>query len=69
MMTELQLEIPNINCGHCVHTIEREVGELEGVSSVKASQDSRSVTVLFAPPATETSIVSLLKEINYPPLN
>ena len=66
-MTELKLEIPNINCGHCVHTIQMELGEMEGVSSVNASQEERSVSIAFEPPASEDSIVALLKEINYPP--
>ncbi len=30
------VKIPAISCGHCVNTIEREVGQLEGIVSVKA---------------------------------
>ena len=44
-MTTKTVKVPGISCGHCVMTIEREVGELEGVSSVKAEQASRDVTV------------------------
>ena len=36
MATET-FSVPNISCGHCVMTIERELGELEGVSSVEAN--------------------------------
>jgi len=51
-------------------TIEREVGELTGVTSVKAEQTTRMVTVNWnEPPATWDTIRSLLTEINYPPEN
>lgn len=68
-MTTVTYSIPNISCGHCVHTIQMELGELEGVKSVNADQSDQSVQVDFAPPATEQKIISLLQEINYPPLN
>ena len=62
-------QIPNISCGHCVHTIQNEVGELAGVQSVKASQDSKQAVIVFEAPATEDQIKALLAEINYPALN
>jgi copper chaperone CopZ len=43
-----------------------EVGELAGVSSVKASEDSKTVEISFDAPATEDQIKALLTEINYP---
>jgi copper chaperone len=65
-MTTVTYSIPAIHCHHCTHTIEMELGELEGVKSVKADMDARKVQVSFEPPATEDSIKSLLAEINYP---
>ena len=65
-MTTVTYSIPNISCGHCVHTIQTEVGELPGVKSVEASAESKKVTITFEPPATEEKIMSLLAEINYP---
>ena len=59
--------VPNISCNHCTHTIEMEVGDLEGVESVEASLDSKRVTVKWDDPASWEEIESLLKEINYPP--
>ena len=61
------LIVPNISCGHCVHTIQMEVGDLGGVQSVKASNETKQVEVVFGDPATEDKIVALMKEINYPP--
>ena len=59
--------VPNISCGHCTHTIETELGELAGVSSVKAEQDSKQVTVTWDDPASWEQIKALLQEIEYAP--
>lgn len=66
-MSNVTYEVPNISCGHCVHTIKTELGDLAGVKSVDASPETRQVMVEFEPPADEEKIVALLTEINYPP--
>ena len=66
-MTNVTYEVPAISCGHCVHTIQMEVGDLAGVQSVKASNETKKVEISFDAPATEDQIVALMKEINYPP--
>ena len=66
-MTSKTFVVPNISCGHCTHTIEMEVSDLAGVTSVKADQESKSVTVEWQDPATWSKIEALLQEINYPP--
>lgn len=67
-MDSKTVTVPNISCGHCVMTIEREVGELEGVSGVKAEQATKKVTVSWDPEATRwDAIEDLMKEINYAP--
>jgi copper chaperone len=66
MATVVSYSIPNINCGHCVHTIQSEVIEIPGVKSVKADQLSQVVTIEYEPPASEESIKELLNSINYP---
>jgi copper chaperone CopZ len=65
-MTTVKYSVPNISCGHCVHTIQMEVSEVAGVQSVKADQDSRVVEITFDAPATEAGIKALMAEINYP---
>lgn len=65
-MNTVTYSIPNISCGHCVHTIQSEVSEMPGVSSVLANQENRTVQITFDLPATEEAIKSLLSEINYP---
>jgi copper chaperone CopZ len=44
-----------------------EVGDLAGVQSVTASNETKKVEISFDSPATEDQIVALMKEINYPP--
>lgn len=68
-MTTVTYSIPNISCGHCVHTIQSEVGELSGVQSVVANQEARTATITFDAPATADKIKALLSEINYPVAN
>ena len=65
-MKTVTYNIPTISCGHCVHTIEMEVGDLAGVETVDANADARTATITFGEPATESAIKSLLAEINYP---
>jgi copper chaperone CopZ len=65
-MTTITFTIPNISCGHCVHTIQMEVGDLAGVEAVEASADAKTATITFNDPATENTIKTLLAEINYP---
>lgn len=66
-MSEKQFQVPNISCPHCVMTIKRELGELEGVVSVDADANTKSVAVKWEAPATWDSIKELLTEINYAP--
>jgi copper chaperone len=65
-MTTVTYSIPAMHCGHCIHTVEMEVGELEGVQSVKADLDRKKVQITFDTPASEEKIKALLAEIDYP---
>ena len=65
-MTTVTYTVPAISCAHCTHTIETEVGEMQGVQAVKAEVASKKVQITFDNPATEEKIKALLAEINYP---
>ena len=65
-MTTVTYTVPAISCMHCTHTIETEVGELQGVQSVKADMNTKNVTIMFDAPADEAKIKALLAEIEYP---
>jgi copper chaperone len=62
-------QAPAIHCGHCTATIERELGELEGIQSVKADQNTKMVTVKWDAPATWDKIKALMVEMGYPAAN
>ena len=61
-----KFSVPNISCGHCVMTIQRELGEMEGVSKVEGDPNAKEISVDYDAPATVDKIKSTLKEINYP---
>jgi copper chaperone CopZ len=58
--------VPNISCGHCVHTIQTELRDLKGITRVDVSQADKRVAVEFEPPASDEGIRTALAEINYP---
>lgn len=58
-MTEI-LKVEGMSCGHCVKAVEENVGELVGVSAVKASLDNNEVSVEFDP---EKTTLDQIKEI------
>ncbi len=46
-MAEKVLEVPEVNCNHCIHAIEGAVGALSGVESVKVNLDRKDVTINY----------------------
>ena len=66
-MSKVTYSVPAIHCHHCVHTIEMELGDVEGVEKVKADMDSKKVEIEFSEPANEEILIGTLNEIQYPP--
>ena len=67
-MTTKTVTVPSISCGHCVMTIEREVGGLEGVDGVKADEATKHVTVSWDPETTDWVVIEdHMKDIDFPP--
>ena len=65
-MNKITFVVPNINCNHCVHAIQSELSEMDGVTSVVASSETNQVNVEFGDPADVKALLGLLTEINYP---
>jgi len=65
-MKTITYSVPAIHCNHCIHTIQMEVGEMEGVETVFADLNGKNVLIRYDDPATESEIQALLAEINYP---
>ena len=66
-MEEKTVHIPGINCGHCVASIQRELGKLAGVKAVAGDAGSKRITVRWEKPLTWTAIVENLSRLGYPP--
>jgi copper chaperone len=65
-MENTTLSIPNISCDHCVMTIQRELGDVEGVIKVEGDPKTKEIHVEWISPATLEKIKSTLEDINYP---
>jgi copper chaperone CopZ len=65
MITKV-LQVPNISCHHCVHTIQRELGQLKGVAEVQADVQTKRVSVKVDTPETLDAVLKTLREIGYP---
>lgn len=68
-MTTKTYTVPNISCGHCTATIERELKDVAGVQSVKANQDSKAVLVEVTDESVLPAVTGMLAEIGYPASN
>ena len=66
-MSEKKVHIPDISCGHCLATIQREAGEIAGVTSVEGDISTKDVTITWDSPADWEQIEVVLKEAGYPP--
>jgi len=58
------LTVPNISCGHCVKTINRELKQVPAVVSVEASLESKQVAVEYVGDALP-EVKAKLDEIGY----
>ena len=61
------VKIPSISCGHCKATIERELGELDGVEKVSVDVATQTAAIAWQPPASWPVIEGTLVEIGYAP--
>jgi copper chaperone len=58
------LSVPNIRCGHCVKTINRELKQMSSVVSVEASMEHKQVAVEYVGDALP-EVKAKLDEIGY----
>ena len=65
-MTTKTYHVPNISCGHCTATIERELKFVDGVEQVKADQASKDVVVDVRDEGVLREVEAMLAEIGYP---
>lgn len=67
-MPQTTVVLPAISCGHCVRTIEREIGDLPGVTRVVADASTKTASIEYDEAQVGwTEITRLLTEIGFPP--
>lgn len=66
-MTTVTFVAPDISCGHCQMTIEKEVGQVAGVSSVSVDVPTKQVRIDYDESVISPSkLEEILDEAGYP---
>lgn len=66
-MTEVKLNVPDVDCDHCVHTVTTALKELAGVDEVKVDLPTKQVDVRYdAAQVNEQQLRAALDEAGYP---
>ena len=66
-LERIVVNTPDMSCGHCVATIEKEIGGLTGVESVKADLPTKQVTIAYDPARVSVpQLEETLDEAGYP---
>lgn len=65
-METVKLDIPNITCNHCVMTVKRESGFVDGVEFVSGDVDGKSATFQVAGEEALGALKAALAEAGYP---
>ena len=67
-MKTVTLDIPNISCNHCIMTVKRETGFVEGAEFVSADLGAKKVVVSVESEDALKSLKETLAEAGYPPM-
>jgi copper chaperone len=65
-METVTLNIPNISCHHCIMTIKRESGFVDGAEFVSGDIEGKTATFRVAGDETLASLKETLAEVGYP---
>jgi copper chaperone CopZ len=65
-METIKLDIPNISCNHCIMTVKRESGFVDGVEFVSGDIEGKSATFQVANEEALAALKSALAEAGYP---
>jgi copper chaperone CopZ len=65
-METVTLSIPNISCHHCIMTIKRESGFVQGVEFVSGDVEGKTATFKVASEQALKALKATLAEAGYP---
>ena len=66
-MKEITLSIPNISCNHCVMTVKRESGFVDGAEFVSGDVEAKTAVFQVTNDEALDALKATLAEAGYPP--
>ncbi|MFP5345848.1 MAG: heavy-metal-associated domain-containing protein [Actinomycetes bacterium] len=58
-------QVVGMTCGHCIHAVTSEIGQLAGVQSVAVDLPTGVVTVTTQPPLDRADVAAAVEEAGY----
>jgi copper chaperone CopZ len=65
-METITLSIPNINCHHCIMTVKRESGFVDGAEFVSGDIEGKTATFKVESDEALAALKETLAEVGYP---
>jgi copper chaperone len=65
-MENVTLNIPNISCNHCIMTVKRESGFVDGAEFVSGDVEGKTATFQVASDKALEALKATLAEAGYP---
>jgi copper chaperone len=66
-VSTITLDIPNISCNHCIMTVKREAGFVDGAEFVSGDVEAKTATFEVQNDESLASLKQTLTEAGYPP--
>ena len=65
-METITLSIPNVSCNHCIMTVKREAGFVDGAEFLSGDVEAKTATFQVASDDALAALKSTLAEAGYP---
>ncbi len=66
MSKHAKLVAPDISCNHCAMTIKRELGSVEGITSVSVDVPAQTIDLEYTNDEALREAMQVLDDIGYP---
>lgn len=66
-MNTIEMDVPDMSCGHCVHAIESALSSIEDVTAVEVSLEGHRATVTTAAPVDTEILLAAVRDAGYTP--